>query len=121
MTTSVEQYCRDTVMIIWHYHGGCQSGRVVDHDYRVLGVDASRVIDGSTFNYSPGTNPKATLAQALIGPAHIRTAKYYNLTNFRPLAHALIGPTHISTAGYYRPTSFCLIRPRTTPTGGVSL
>ncbi|KAL6004681.1 hypothetical protein ACLOJK_005236 [Asimina triloba] len=61
MTTSVEQYCRDTVMTIWHYHGGCQSGRVVDHDYRVLGVDASRVIDGSTFNYSPGTNPKATV------------------------------------------------------------
>ncbi|KAL6004679.1 hypothetical protein ACLOJK_005234 [Asimina triloba] len=61
VTTSVEQYCRDTVMTIWHYHGGCQRGRVVDHDYRVLGVDALRVIDGSTFNYSPGTNPQATV------------------------------------------------------------
>ena len=60
-STSVEQYCKDTVMTIWHYHGGCQVGRVVDRDYKVLGVDALRVIDGSTFNYSPGTNPQATV------------------------------------------------------------
>lgn len=60
-STSLEQFCRDTVMTIWHYHGGCQVGSVVDHDYRVLGVDALRVIDGSTFNYSPGTNPQATV------------------------------------------------------------
>lgn len=60
-STSLEQFCRDTVMTIWHYHGGCQVGRVVDSDYRVLGVDALRVIDGSTFNYSPGTNPQATV------------------------------------------------------------
>ncbi|XVF52809.1 hypothetical protein PTKIN_Ptkin05aG0048500 [Pterospermum kingtungense] len=57
----LEEYCKDTVMTIWHYHGGCQVGKVVDHDYRVLGVDALRVIDGSTFNYSPGTNPQATV------------------------------------------------------------
>ena len=60
-STSLEQYCKDTVMTIWHYHGGCQVGKVVDHDYKVLGVDALRVIDGSTFNYSPGTNPQATV------------------------------------------------------------
>ena len=60
-STSLEQFCKDTVMTIWHYHGGCQAGRVVDHDYRVLGVDALRVIDGSTFNYSPGANPQATV------------------------------------------------------------
>ncbi|KAK7265533.1 hypothetical protein RJT34_33153 [Clitoria ternatea] len=58
---SLEQYCRDTVMTIWHYHGGCQVGKVVDTDYKVLGVDALRVIDGSTFNFSPGTNPQATV------------------------------------------------------------
>lgn len=58
---SLEQFCKDTVMTIWHYHGGCQVGRVVDTDYKVLGVDALRVIDGSTFNYSPGTNPQATV------------------------------------------------------------
>ncbi|KAI4315356.1 hypothetical protein L6164_028175 [Bauhinia variegata] len=58
---SLEQFCRDTVMTIWHYHGGCQVGGVVDPDYKVLGVDALRVIDGSTFNYSPGTNPQATV------------------------------------------------------------
>ncbi|KAL6348873.1 hypothetical protein AAG906_033529 [Vitis piasezkii] len=60
-STSLEQFCKDTVMTIWHYHGGCQVGSVVDHDYKVLGVDALRVIDGSTFNASPGTNPQATV------------------------------------------------------------
>ncbi|KAL2238166.1 UNVERIFIED_CONTAM: Protein HOTHEAD [Sesamum indicum] len=60
-TTSLEQFCKDTVMTIWHYHGGCQVGKVVDSEYRVLGVDGLRVIDGSTFNYSPGTNPQATV------------------------------------------------------------
>lgn len=58
---SLEQFCKDTVMTIWHYHGGCQVGRVVDTEYRVLGVDALRIIDGSTFNASPGTNPQATV------------------------------------------------------------
>lgn len=61
VSTSLEEFCQDTVMTIWHYHGGCQVGRVVDTDYKVLGVDALRVIDGSTFNYSPGTNPQATV------------------------------------------------------------
>ncbi|KAJ7952387.1 Protein HOTHEAD [Quillaja saponaria] len=61
VSTSLEQFCKDTVMTIWHYHGGCQVGRVVDADYYVLGVDALRVIDGSTFSYSPGTNPQATV------------------------------------------------------------
>ncbi|KAL3524225.1 hypothetical protein ACH5RR_017059 [Cinchona calisaya] len=58
---SMEQFCEDTVMTIWHYHGGCQVGRVVDRNYKVLGVDALRVIDGSTFYDSPGTNPQATV------------------------------------------------------------
>ncbi|XP_031280518.1 protein HOTHEAD-like [Pistacia vera] len=58
---SLEQFCTDTVMTIWHYHGGCQVGRVVDNDYKVVGVDALRVVDGSTFLNSPGTNPQATV------------------------------------------------------------
>uniref|UniRef100_A0A0D9XLR6 Glucose-methanol-choline oxidoreductase N-terminal domain-containing protein n=1 Tax=Leersia perrieri TaxID=77586 RepID=A0A0D9XLR6_9ORYZ len=58
---SPEQYCRDTVMTIWHYHGGCHVGAVVDDDYRVFGVQGLRVIDSSTFKYSPGTNPQATV------------------------------------------------------------
>ncbi|ONK59221.1 uncharacterized protein A4U43_C08F4220 [Asparagus officinalis] len=58
---SLEQYCRDTVMTIWHYHGGCHVGGVVDADYRVVGVDGLRVVDGSTFNFTPGTNPQATV------------------------------------------------------------
>nr|CAD1835376.1 unnamed protein product [Ananas comosus var. bracteatus] len=58
---SLEQYCKDTVMTIWHYHGGCRVGGVVDADYRVFGADALRVVDSSTFIYSPGTNPQATV------------------------------------------------------------
>ncbi|TKY51249.1 HOTHEAD protein [Spatholobus suberectus] len=58
---SLEQYCIDTVLTIWHYHGGCKSGKVVDHNYKVIGVEALRVVDGSTFYRSPGTNPQATV------------------------------------------------------------
>ncbi|XP_021735927.1 protein HOTHEAD-like [Chenopodium quinoa] len=61
VSTSLEQFCKDTVMTIWHYHGGCLVGRVVDSDYKVIGIDSLRVIDGSTFYYSPGTNPQATV------------------------------------------------------------
>lgn len=60
-TACVEQFCRDTVITIWHYHGGAHVGKVVDKDYRVSGVDGLRVIDGSTFVKSPGTNPQATV------------------------------------------------------------
>ncbi|OMO86343.1 hypothetical protein CCACVL1_09635 [Corchorus capsularis] len=54
-------FCRRTVSTIWHYHGGCVVGKVVDKDYRVIGIDGLRVVDGSTFGVSPGTNPQATL------------------------------------------------------------
>ncbi|KAJ1420306.1 Glucose-methanol-choline oxidoreductase, N-terminal [Sesbania bispinosa] len=60
-TKSLEQFCRDTVITIWHYHGGCHVGKVVSPDYKVLGVDRLRVVDGSTFPESPGTNPQATV------------------------------------------------------------
>ena len=59
--SNLRQYCKDTVMTIWHYHGGCQVGRVVDKDYKVFNVSGLRVIDGSTFYHSPGTNPQATV------------------------------------------------------------
>ncbi|CAN0891626.1 Protein HOTHEAD, partial [Linum grandiflorum] len=58
---SLEQFCKDTVMTMWDYHGGCQVGRVVDPEYRVIGVDGLRVVDGSTLLRSPGTNPQATI------------------------------------------------------------
>lgn len=58
---SMEQFCLDTVVTIWHYHGGCQLKKVVDSEYRVIGVDGLRVIDASTFYKSPGTNPQATV------------------------------------------------------------
>nr|XP_048337434.1 (R)-mandelonitrile lyase 3-like isoform X2 [Ziziphus jujuba var. spinosa] len=58
---SMEAFCRSTVTTIWHYHGGCLVGKVVDGDLRVLGTNSLRVVDGSIFNTSPGTNPQATL------------------------------------------------------------
>eukprot|EP00262_Sarcandra_glabra_P013832 TRINITY_DN3908_c3_g1_i1.p1 TRINITY_DN3908_c3_g1~~TRINITY_DN3908_c3_g1_i1.p1 ORF type:complete len:264 (-),score=5.57 TRINITY_DN3908_c3_g1_i1:58-849(-) len=57
----MEEFCRRTVTTIWHYHGGCVVGKVVDGEFRVIGVDALRVVDGSTFSVSPGTNPQATV------------------------------------------------------------
>ncbi|XP_073036317.1 protein HOTHEAD-like [Primulina eburnea] len=60
-TKSLEQFCKDTVITIWHYHGGCHVGKVVSSDYKLLGADNLRVIDGSTFYNSPGTNPQATV------------------------------------------------------------
>ncbi|CAI9773575.1 unnamed protein product [Fraxinus pennsylvanica] len=60
-TKSLEQFCKDNVNTIWHYHGGCHVGKVVGPDHRVLGVERLRVIDGSTFSKSPGANPQATV------------------------------------------------------------
>ncbi|CAI9286294.1 unnamed protein product [Lactuca saligna] len=60
-TKSLKQFCKDTVITIWHYHGGCHVGQVVNKDYKVRGVHRLRVIDGSTFRQSPGTNPQATV------------------------------------------------------------
>ncbi|KVH91403.1 Glucose-methanol-choline oxidoreductase, C-terminal [Cynara cardunculus var. scolymus] len=59
--STLEQYCKDTKSTIWHYHGGCRIGKVLDNEYKVLGVDGLRVMDGSTFLNSPGTNPQASL------------------------------------------------------------
>ncbi|XP_071717511.1 (R)-mandelonitrile lyase-like [Rutidosis leptorrhynchoides] len=55
------EFCRATVNTLWHYHGGCLVGRVVDSNLKVIGVGSLRVIDGSTFSFSPGTNPQATV------------------------------------------------------------
>jgi fatty acid omega-hydroxy dehydrogenase len=60
-TESLEQFCKDTVITIWHYHGGCHVGKVVDQHHKVLGVTSLRVVDGSTFSRSPGTNPQGTV------------------------------------------------------------
>ncbi|KAJ0804121.1 putative glucose-methanol-choline oxidoreductase, FAD/NAD(P)-binding domain superfamily [Helianthus annuus] len=60
-TESLEQFCRDTVITIWHYHGGCHVDQVVNKDYEVMGVHRLRVVDTSTLDQSPGTNPQATV------------------------------------------------------------
>ncbi|TYK10889.1 (R)-mandelonitrile lyase 1-like [Cucumis melo var. makuwa] len=59
--SSVKEYCKKTVTTYWHYHGGCLVGKVVDGNYKVIGIENLRVVDGSTFSVSPGTNPMATL------------------------------------------------------------
>ncbi|XP_052199187.1 sinalpyl alcohol oxidase Nec3-like isoform X10 [Diospyros lotus] len=56
-----ETFCHKMLTTMYHYHGGCLAGKVVDQRFRVFGIDALRVIDGSTFISSPGTNPQATL------------------------------------------------------------
>ncbi|KAK4763895.1 hypothetical protein SAY87_013333 [Trapa incisa] len=57
----LSSFCKKNVRTFYHYHGGCPVGSVVDSDYRVHGVKGLRVVDGSTFLESPGTNPMATL------------------------------------------------------------
>lgn len=57
----MEDYCRTTLATMYHYHGGCTMQKVVDTNFRVIGINALRVVDGSTFVDSPGTNPQATL------------------------------------------------------------
>ncbi|XP_024995865.1 protein HOTHEAD-like [Cynara cardunculus var. scolymus] len=60
-SSSLEEYCKATVGTMWHYHGGCQIGQVVDDEYKVIGVDGLRVLDASTLLNCPGTNPQASL------------------------------------------------------------
>ncbi|XP_059445715.1 protein HOTHEAD-like [Corylus avellana] len=57
----LKKSCKKNVRTFYHYHGGCTVGSVVDKDHKVYGVEGLRVVDGSTFLESPGTNPMATL------------------------------------------------------------
>ncbi|KAI9169307.1 hypothetical protein LWI28_010548 [Acer negundo] len=57
----MRKLCKSSVRTFYHYHSGCRIGSVVDKDYRVYGVKGLRVIDGSTFEESLGTNPMATV------------------------------------------------------------
>ena len=58
---ALEDFCRRTVTTIWHYHGGCVAGKVVNGDLKVSGVGSLRIVDGSVLSASPGTNPQATI------------------------------------------------------------
>lgn len=57
----LRNFCKKNVRTIYHYHGGCLVGSVVDEHYKVYGIKGLRILDGSTFSESPGTNPMATL------------------------------------------------------------
>eukprot|EP01018_Ginkgo_biloba_P036380 Gb_12981 [translate_table: standard] len=58
---TVVQFCRNALATFYHNHGGCNIGSVINDKYRVVGIDGLRVVDASTFNHSPGTNPQATI------------------------------------------------------------
>ncbi|TVU08395.1 hypothetical protein EJB05_41799 [Eragrostis curvula] len=58
---ALANFCLQTVATLWHYHGGCVAGKVVDRDFRVIGARSLRVVDASTFSETPGTNPQATI------------------------------------------------------------
>ncbi|EFJ13663.1 hypothetical protein SELMODRAFT_424302 [Selaginella moellendorffii] len=53
-------YCKANVGTMWHYHGSCRVGQVVDAQFKVLGTEQLRIVDGSVFDFCPGTNPQAT-------------------------------------------------------------
>ncbi|BFG14650.1 hypothetical protein CerSpe_009250 [Prunus speciosa] len=53
-----EKFCRDTVASYWHYHGGAIVGKVIDGNFRVTGINALRVVDGSTFPSTPASHPQ---------------------------------------------------------------
>ncbi|KAM7489741.1 hypothetical protein LguiB_027225 [Lonicera macranthoides] len=55
------EFCHKTLSTIYHFHGGCLAQKVVDSHLKVNGINALRVVDGSTFVVSPGTNPQATI------------------------------------------------------------
>ncbi|GLJ46006.1 hypothetical protein SUGI_0968920 [Cryptomeria japonica] len=57
---AIGKFCKDNLATIWHFHGGCGIGSVIDKRYRIKGVVGLRVVDGSTFKDAPGTNPQAT-------------------------------------------------------------
>ncbi|ONI27529.1 hypothetical protein PRUPE_1G092400 [Prunus persica] len=53
-----ETFCQVAVASYWHYHGGCLVGEVLDDDFRVTGINALRVVDGSTFPSTPASHPQ---------------------------------------------------------------
>eukprot|EP01018_Ginkgo_biloba_P032971 Gb_29960 [translate_table: standard] len=58
--STVAQFCQSSLTTIFHNHGGCNIGSVINKKHQVMGVDGLRVVDASTFKDSPGTNPQAT-------------------------------------------------------------
>jgi choline dehydrogenase-like flavoprotein len=46
----------DAVQPILDWRGSLSMGKVVDRNFRVIGIDALRVVDGSIFILSLGTN-----------------------------------------------------------------
>ncbi|EFJ17434.1 hypothetical protein SELMODRAFT_421074 [Selaginella moellendorffii] len=61
INSTLADYCKRNVATLYHYHGGCLVNKVVDSNFKVIGVHNLRVVDASVLYISPGTNPQATL------------------------------------------------------------
>ncbi|XP_024520639.1 protein HOTHEAD isoform X3 [Selaginella moellendorffii] len=61
INNTLADYCKRKVVTLYHFHGGCLVNKVVDSSFKVIGIRNLRVLDGSVFHVSPGTNPQATL------------------------------------------------------------
>jgi choline dehydrogenase-like flavoprotein len=51
-------------------------GKIVDRNFRLIGIDALRVVDGSVFTLLPGTNPQTTLLMLATVSRGYTTADY---------------------------------------------
>ncbi|KAJ8422298.1 hypothetical protein Cgig2_028259 [Carnegiea gigantea] len=54
-------FYRWTMSTIWHYHWDRLVDKVSNSDLWVININALRVVDGSIFTLSLGTNPQATI------------------------------------------------------------
>ncbi|GJX72876.1 (R)-mandelonitrile lyase-like protein [Tanacetum coccineum] len=77
---SVESFCRETLTTFYHFHGGCVVNKVVDGNLKVIGIKGLRVIDGSVFSSSPGTNPQATVMMLGL-PGSKKSSQVYDDTS----------------------------------------
>ncbi|KAM0986075.1 hypothetical protein ACFX13_013547 [Malus domestica] len=68
---SFPTFCQSSVATFWHFQGGSIVGKVVDSGLRVLGINALRVMDASTFNFPPGANPQDTLMDPLLAGMYV--------------------------------------------------
>ncbi|XP_024530422.1 protein HOTHEAD [Selaginella moellendorffii] len=53
INATLSAYCKVNVGTMWHYHGSCRVGQVVDSQYKVLGAERLRIVDGSVFDFCP--------------------------------------------------------------------
>ncbi|PWA61806.1 Glucose-methanol-choline oxidoreductase, C-terminal [Artemisia annua] len=101
---------RRTVNTIWHYHGGCLVGRVVDSELRVLGVGSLQVIDGSVFSNS---NQSTCYCCDAWKPMFMPSVCLFYGTAF--FAAIVVYPAHLVCAGICDPSAVKVLIYQNTP------